>query len=129
MALAVLALAAAVPAPAAAEPPGSAEALVARQKQAVASAIGTRSCRGAAADAAIVVCGQAESPYRLPLPVAPPPGEAVRGEAPSPVALTKEETCTNIGQTRGCPSFDILAIGLMIGKIVVEQAIKEAVED
>jgi hypothetical protein len=128
MALALVALTAAPQAPAAAQGPASAETLVAEQKRGLAAALGVRRCREGAAEAEIVVCGQADSPYRLPLPVEPLPGGRVRGEVPSPVALTREETCTNIGPTRGCPSFDLLAIGLMVGKIVVEQAIEEAVE-
>ena len=124
-----LALAAAIPLPAAAQPPAGAETLIAGQKQGLQAAIGTRRCGESRSEGDIVVCGQAQSPYRLPLPVEPLPGEIVRGEAPSPVALTKEETCTNIGHTRGCPSFDILAIGLMIGKVVVEQAVREVIED
>jgi hypothetical protein len=123
------AAAAAAPLPAAAQPPASAEAMLAEQKRGLVSALGTRRCREGGATEEIVVCGRAASPYRLPLPVEALPGETVRGEVPSPVALTKEETCTNIGQTRGCPSFDILAIGLMIGKVVVEQAIREVTDD
>ncbi len=125
--------AAALPAQAQAQAQAHAQdsgALVAGQEESLRAVIGTRRCSPAGGgEAEIVVCGRGQSPYRLPLPVEPLPGERVRGEVASPVALTKEETCTNIGQTRGCPSFDILAIGLMIGKIVVEQAVKEAIED
>lgn len=106
-----------------------ADALIAEQKTGLQAATGTQRCNRDEGGDEIVVCGQPASPYRLPLPVEPLPGAIERGVVPSPVALTKEETCTNIGQTRGCPSFDILAIGLMIGKIVVEQAVKEVIED
>jgi hypothetical protein len=129
MAGALLAMAAIAPLPAAAQAPAGAEALIDIQKQGLEAAIGARRCREAQSEGEIVVCGQPQSPYRLPLPVEPLPGERVRGEVPSPVALTKEETCTTVGHVRGCPSFDILAIGLMIGKVVVEQAIKEVIED
>jgi hypothetical protein len=122
-------IAAAAPLPAVAQTPTAAEALIAGQKNGLQAAIGTRRCPADRGEAEIVVCGQAQSPYRLPLPVEPLPGEVVRGEVPSPVALTKEETCTTVGHARGCPAFDILGIGLMIGKIVVEQAIKKVVED
>jgi hypothetical protein len=126
-----LALAVAAPVPAAAQGQSSAEAMISEQQKGLQAAIGTRRCRagGSDGDGEIVVCGQAASPHRLPLPVDPLPGATVRGEPPSPVALTREETCTNIGQTRGCPSFDILAIGLMIGKVVVEEAVRELIED
>jgi hypothetical protein len=124
----LLALAAA-PSPAAAQTQTATEALIAGQKNGLQAAIGTRRCPTDRDESEIVVCGQAQSPYRLPLPVEPLPGEVVRGEVPSPVALLKDDTCTTVGHARGCPSFDILAIGLMIGKIVVEQAIKKVAED
>jgi hypothetical protein len=115
--------------PAAAPAQTAAESLIARQKSGLQAATGTRRCPTGGDEGEIVVCGQAQSPYRLPLPVEPLPGEVVRGEVPSPVALLKEDTCTTVGQARGCPAFDILGIGLMIGKIVVEQAIKKVVKE
>jgi len=77
----------------------------------------------------IVVCGSARSPYRLPVPPGPVPGQRVAGELPSAVQATKEATCTNIGQTRGCPYIDIYGIALMIGKKVAEKAIEALAED
>ena len=129
MAPPLLAAAAARPAPAAAQAAADAESLIVDQKRSLQAAIGTGRCREGGNDGEIVVCGQTQSPYRLPLPVEPLPGTTERGEVPSPVALTREETCTTIGHTRGCPSFDILAIGLMIGKAVVEQAVREVIDD
>ena len=77
----------------------------------------------------IVVCGSARSPYRLPVPPEPVPGQRVPGELPSAVEATKEATCTNIGQTRGCPYIDIYGIALMVGKKVAEKAIEALAED
>jgi hypothetical protein len=125
--LPLLAIAAAAPLPAAAQAPTAAEALIAGQKNGLQAAIGTRRCDRDEGE--IVVCGQAKSPYRLPLPVEPLPGEVVRGEVPSPVALTKPETCTTVGHARGCPSFDILAIGAMIGGVILQQVVREVTED
>ena len=127
--LSLLAVATAASLPAAAPAQTAAESLIAKQKSGLQAATGTRRCPTDRNDAEIVVCGQPQSPYRLPLPVEPLPGEVVRGEVPSPVALLKEDTCTTVGHARGCPAFDILGIGLMIGKIVVEQAIKKVVEE
>jgi hypothetical protein len=77
----------------------------------------------------IVVCGRARSPYRLPVPPEPVPGQRVAGELPSATEAAKEVTCTNIGATRGCPSIDILGIALMVGKAVAEKAIEAIAED
>jgi hypothetical protein len=124
----LLCAAAATLSPSLAQAQSRTDDLIAQQKSGLQAATGTARCPDRGGDE-IVVCGKATSPYRLPLPPEPLPGAIERGVVPSPVALTKEETCTNIGQTRGCPSFDILAIGLMIGKAVLEQVVKEVVED
>lgn len=76
----------------------------------------------------IVVCGRSQDQYRLPLPVPPVPGQRVRGEGPSAIAATKEETCTNIGHTRGCPSLDLFGVALMVVKTVVAKVVEEAAE-
>ncbi|HEV2079813.1 MAG TPA: hypothetical protein VGR19_07960 [Allosphingosinicella sp.] len=75
----------------------------------------------------IVVCGSARSPYRLAVP--PEPGQRVAGALPSSVEATKEVTCTNVGHTRGCPSFDILGVALMVGKAVAKKVIEAVAED
>ena len=72
----------------------------------------------------IVVCGRSRSPYRLPVAHEPEPGKRIPGELPSAVDAAKEVTCTNIGHTRGCPSIDILAIGVMVAKKVAEKAVE-----
>lgn len=80
-------------------------------------------CASATDREEIVVCGSREKErYRLTVP--PAPGQRVAGEAPSALAATKEETCTNIGATRGCPSIDILGIGMMIAKTIVTKVIE-----
>jgi hypothetical protein len=127
--LSLVAIAAAAPMPAAAQAPSAAEALIEKQRTGLQAATGTRRCPEVKGEGEILVCGQAHSPYRLPLPVEPSPGEVVRGDVPSPVPLLKVETCTTVGHARGCPSFDILAIGLMIGGIVVEQVVREVGKD
>jgi hypothetical protein len=86
-------------------------------------------CSGAREAEEIVVCGSARSPYRLPVPPEPVPGQRVPGELPSAVEATKEVTCTNIGHTRGCPYVDIYGIALMVGKAVAEKAIEALAED
>ena len=72
----------------------------------------------------ITVCGRrdAASAYRLPLPVEPVPGERVLGEPVLAVSLSKEETCTNIGQSHGCGSVDILGLALRVAQSAVRAA-------
>lgn len=100
-----------------------------RQRTELRTAIGTAPCpTGKDADEIVVCARRGLDPHRLPLP-STRPGDRVAGELPSAVALTKEETCTNVGITRGCPSIDILGIGLMVGKVIVEQVAKKVAED
>ena len=127
--LALLAFALAVPGGSWAQDPLAADEAIANQKREVREAAGTAPCPAEGGGEEIVVCGRrGPNPYRLPLPAAGP-GDRVAGETPSAVGLTKEETCTNIGHTRGCPSFDILAIGLMVGKVVAEKVVNKALGD
>lgn len=80
------------------------------------SAVRKVDCRQTKEAEEIVVCGSARSPHRVI--VSPQPGQRVAGELPSAVEATKEDTCTNIGQTRGCPSVDILGVALMVGQVL-----------
>lgn len=80
------------------------------------SAVQKVDCRQTKEAEEIVVCGSARSPPRVTVP--PQPGQRVAGELPSAVEATKEVTCTNIGQTRGCPSVDILGVALMVGQVL-----------
>src|SRR5687768_18573585 len=53
----------------------------------------------------IIVCGRpdAPDPDRLPLPVAPVPGQRIRGEPISAVvAMGKRETCSTVGPNQQC---------------------------
>jgi len=77
----------------------------------------------------IVVCGKSSSPYRLPMPIDPPPGQRIAGETPSALAATKEASCTNIGHTRGCPSVDLLGVAAMLGKAIVGMVIEHVRKD
>jgi hypothetical protein len=76
----------------------------------------------------IVVCGSGRSPYRLPIPADPVPGQRVAGELPSAVKAAKEATCTNIGHTRGCPYVDIYGIALTVGKAIADRALEALAE-
>jgi hypothetical protein len=110
----------------AAEPVTAEEAMGAQRRQ-LQTAIGAAPCPDDATQ--IVVCGRRDPDrYRLPLP-STQPGDRVVGELPSAVALTKEETCTNVGTPHGCPHFDLLAIGLTVAKIVAEKVVKKAIDD
>jgi hypothetical protein len=78
----------------------------------------------------VVVCarrrGDELQPGRLPLPVEPPEGERVMGEAPSQVTEMKagQEPCSTVGRSQRCsgglPVFAIIA--------TVAKAVKAAVE-
>ena len=75
----------------------------------------------------IVVCGARNNErYRVAVP--PAPGQRERGELPSTLETIKPETCTNIGQSRGCPYIDIYGIGVMIAKKVITKVIEDAEE-
>jgi hypothetical protein len=53
----------------------------------------------------IIVCGRpdAPDPDRLPLPVAPVPGQRIQGEPVSAVvAMGKRETCSTVGPNQNC---------------------------
>lgn len=91
------------------------------------SAVPKQECGDAAGQEEIVVCGNRNNErYRVTVP--PAPGQRVRGEPLSTLEGIKPETCTNIGQTRGCPYVDFYGIGLMIAKKVITKVIEESGE-
>lgn len=68
----------------------------------------------------IVVCGRPErDPERMPLP--PPPGERIRGEAMSAVeAMGERETCSTVGPNQNCGGgLPIIPIAIFAAKVAV----------
>ena len=93
------------------------------------SALPQDRCEQATDAEEIMVCGKPGSPYRLPMPIDPPPGQRIAGETPSALAATKEASCTNIGHTRGCPSLDLLGVAALVGKAIVGKVVEHVRED
>ena len=104
-------------APAGAAEPVTAEAAMERYRTFVAP-IAVLNCPKPDSPEEIVVCGRPErDPDRLPLP--PPPGERIRGEAISAVeAMGERETCSTVGPNQNCGGgLPIIPIAIFAAKV------------
>ena len=107
-------------APAGAAEPVTAEAAMERYRSLVAP-IAVLNCPKPGSPDEIVVCGRPEGrdPNRLPLP--PPPGERIRGEAISQVdAMGERETCSTVGPNQNCGGgLPIIPIAIFAAKVAI----------
>lgn len=107
-------------APAGAAEPMTAEAAMERYRRLVAP-IAVLNCPKAQSPDEIVVCGRPEGrdPNRLPLP--PPPGERIMGEAVSAVeAMGERETCSTVGPNQNCGGgLPVIPILIFAAKVAI----------
>lgn len=102
-------------APAAAEQPLTAEQALNNYRSALKPTAELDCPRGNEPDE-IIVCGARDESRLYRVPYVPEPGKRIAGEPVPAVSLTREEACTNIGQSRGCGHVDLLGIALGIAK-------------
>ncbi|MEA3012497.1 MAG: hypothetical protein QOD42_1042 [Sphingomonadales bacterium] len=86
-----------------------------------------RACPPGAEDSDVVVCGRraAQSPYRLPLPVAPTPGTGERAGGEQLAAMEAGSTrCSAVGRDQQCGGgFDVIGIGFAIVRGIAQALI------
>jgi hypothetical protein len=123
MARTFLLLIAALASPAGAAEPLSAEAALASYRKAFAP-VAEIDCPKARGPDEIVVCGRpgATDPNRLPLRIAPIPGERIPGEPMSAVAaMGARETCSTVGPNQNCGGgLPVIPIIMTAAKIAVK---------